>query len=129
MTIRKFEDLDIWKNSRELCRKIREIINTTGLIKEYSTKDQMLGSSGSVMDNIAEGFERDGNKEFVQFLYIAKGSLGETRSQIHRCNDSGYLSELKYNELITDCQNLAGQISHLITYLQKSEIQGLKKKS
>jgi four helix bundle protein len=128
MTIRKFEDLDVWKNARELCRKIREVINTTDLVKEYSMKNQILGSSGSVMDNIAEGFERDGNKEFIQFLYISKGSLGETRSQIHRCFDSGFLSELRYNELINDSQNLSGQISNLITYLQKSDIQGLKKK-
>ncbi|MDO9254219.1 MAG: four helix bundle protein [Bacteroidales bacterium] len=127
MTIRKFEDLDLWKNARELCKKIREIINTTVLQKDYALKDQILRSSGSVMDTIAEGFERDGNKEFTQFLYISKGSLGETRSQIHRCFDSGYLSELKYNELITDCLNLSGQISNLITYLHKSEIQGLKK--
>jgi len=129
MTIRKFEDLDVWKNARELCKKIREIINTTSLLKDYALKDQILRSSGSVMDNIAEGFERDGNKEFIQFLYISKGSLGETRSQVHRSFDSGYLSELKYDELITDCQNLSGQISNLITYLRKSEIQGLKKKS
>jgi len=118
----------VWKNARELCKKIREIINTTALLKDHALKDQILRSSGSVMDNIAEGFERDGNKEFIQFLYISKGSLGETRSQLHRCLDSGYLSELKYNELITDCQNLSGQISNLITYLHKSEIQGLKKK-
>jgi len=129
MTIRKFEDLDVWKNARELCKKIREVVNTTALQKEYSTKDQILGSSGSVMDNIAEGFERDGNKEFMQFLYISKGSLGETRSQVHRCFDSGYLSEPKYSELLIDCQNLSGQISNLITYLHKSEIQGLKKRS
>ena len=128
MTIRKYEDLDVWKNARKLCKKIKEIINTTALLKDYALKDQILRSSGSVMDNIAEGFERDGNKEFIQFLYISKGSLGETRSQVHRCFDSGYLSELKYDELITDCQNLSGQISNL-TYLHKSEIQGLKKKS
>jgi four helix bundle protein len=129
MTIRKFEDLDVWKNARELCKKNREVINTSALQKDYSIKDQILRSSGSVMDNIAEGFERDGNKEFIQFLYISKGSLGETRSQVHRCFDSGYLSDIRYNELINDCQNLSGQISNLITYLHKSEIQGLKKKS
>jgi four helix bundle protein len=129
MTIRKFEDLDVWKNVRELCKKIREIINETALQKEYALKDQILRSSGFVMDNISEGFERNGNKGFTQFLYISKGSLGKTRSQVYRCFDSGYLYELKYTELITDCQNLSGQISNLITYLHKSEILGLKKKS
>jgi four helix bundle protein len=79
-TVRRFEELGVWKDARELCRKIREIVNGSGLSKDFTLKNQILGSSGSVMDNIAEGFERDGRKEFLNFLYIAKGSLGETRS-------------------------------------------------
>jgi len=85
MTISRFEELDIWKNARSLCKKIRDLSIHSGLAKDYSLKDQILRSSGSVMDNIAEGYERDGKKEFIQFLYISKGSLGETRSQIYRC--------------------------------------------
>lgn len=84
MTIKRFEDLEIWQQARELCKKIRETAETTTLGKDFSLKDQIFRSSGSVMDNIAEGFERDGKKEFINFLYIAKGSLGETRSQIQR---------------------------------------------
>lgn len=78
MTIQRFEDLDIWKNARLLCIRIRDLSVNSGLAKDYSLKDQIKRSSGSVMDNIAEGFERDVKKEFIQFLYIAKGSLGET---------------------------------------------------
>ena len=129
MTIQKFEDLEVWKNARELCIKIREIVNSTSLGKDYSIKDQILRSSGSAMDNIAEGFERDGKKEFIQFLYISKGSLGETRSQIYRTFDAGHILETKFDELRNDCLHLSGQISNFITYLHKSEIEGLKKKT
>jgi len=128
MTIKNFEDLEVWKNARELCRKIREIVNNSTLNKDYSIKDQILSSSGSVMDNIAEGFERDGKKEFIQFLYISKGSLGETRSQLYRTFDAGHISEVKYEELRNDCLNLSGQLSNFISYLHKTEIEGLKKK-
>jgi len=129
MTIEKFEDLEVWKNARELCRNIKEIVNKSSLGKDYSIKDQILSYSGSVMDNIAEGFERDGKKEFIQFLYISKGSLGETRSQGYRSFDAGHISETKYEELRNDCLNLSGQLSNFINYLHKTEIQGLKKRN
>jgi four helix bundle protein len=128
MTIRRFEDLEIWQNARELCKKIRKTAETTPLGKDFSLKDQILRSSGSVMDNIAEGFERDGKKEFINFLYISKGSLGETRSQVHRSFDANHFNEDNYNDLLNDCLNLSGKIAHFIGYLSKSEFDGIKKK-
>ena len=128
MTIKRFEDLEIWQKARELCKKIRGITQTTSLERDFSLKDQILRSSGSVMDNIAEGFERDGKKEFMNFLYIAKGSLGETRSQVYRSFDAQHLNEEIYNDLLNDCLNLSGKISHFISYLSNSEFNGLKKK-
>ena len=128
MTINRFEDLEIWKNARLLCLKIRELAVNTNLSKDYSIKDQILRSSGSVMDNIAEGYERDGKKEFLQFLYIAKGSLGETRSQVYRSYDAKHFTEEKCNELINDCLNLSAKIKSFINYLSKSEFEGHKKK-
>jgi four helix bundle protein len=128
MKIARFEDLDVWKNSRLLCKKIRKTINDTGLSKDFPLKNQILSSSGSVMDNIAEGFERDGNKEFINFLYIAKGSLGETRSQIYRSYDSEYLDEKLFNSLIDDCVSLSAQIKNFINYLSSSDYKGIKKK-
>ena len=127
-TIRRFEDLEIWKNSRELCKKIKKTCDSTSLNKDFSLKDQILRSSGSCMDNIAEGFERDGNKEFINFLYISKGSIGETRSQVHRSFDFGHIDQITYDDLTNDCLNLSAQISNFINYLHNSEIKGLKKK-
>jgi len=125
-TIKRFEDLEIWKQARELCKKIRGISMTTSLSKDFSLKDQFLRSSGSVMDNIAEGFERDGKKEFINFLYIAKGSLGETRSQVHRSFDADHLDEKIYKELLADCFNLSGKIAHFVNYLSTTEYKGTK---
>ncbi len=128
MTIKRFEDLEIWQKARELSKKIRGIALTTSLERDFSLKDQIFRSSGSVLDNIAEGFERDGKKEFINFLYIAKGSLGETRSQVHRSFDANHLNEEIYNALLNDCLNLSGKIAHFISYFSKSEYDGIKKK-
>ncbi len=126
-TVKRFEDLEIWMDARELCKKIREVTVLSSLSKDFSLKNQILGSSGSVMDNIAEGFERDGKKEFLNFLYIAKGSLGETRSQIYRAHDAGHIDDLKYKLLLNDCLNLSGKLSHFIKYLRTTTLPGRKK--
>jgi four helix bundle protein len=81
-TITRFEDLEIWKEARRLAKEVHLISIHTELRSDLRFKNQIKSSSGSVMDNIAEGFERDGNIEFRQFLSIAKGSAGETRSQL-----------------------------------------------
>jgi four helix bundle protein len=95
-TIKIFEDLEIWQLSRILCNEIKVIINETNLNSDYRLKDLINGSSGSIMDNIAEGFERDGNKEFHNFLSIAKGYCGECRYQLYRTVDRKYISEEKF---------------------------------
>ena len=124
--INKFEDLEIWQKARELCQYVELLIQTTNLKTNYSLKDQIDRSSGSVMDNIAEGFERNGNKEFIQFLSIAKGSAGEVKSQSYRAFDKKLISEeqhLKLNEMTEIEKN---KIGAMMNYLINCEIKGLK---
>jgi four helix bundle protein len=91
MKIERFEDLDIWKEARELYSRVFEITSVNPFCNDFKFRDQIRASSGSVMDNIAEGFERGGNKEFMQFLSVAKGSCGEVRSQSYRSFDFKYI--------------------------------------
>nr|WP_315220242.1 four helix bundle protein [uncultured Flavobacterium sp.] len=125
-TINRFEDLEIWKEARRLSKEIHLIAVQTELRSDFRFKNQIKNSSGSVMDNIAEGFERDGNLEFRQFLSIAKGSAGETRSQLYRVFDFEYISEQKFEILKTDYENLSGKIKNFITYLNKKDFKGNK---
>ena len=125
-TINRLEDLEIWKEARRLAKEINLIANETELKSDFRFKNQINASSGSVMDNIAEGFERDGNLEFRQFLSIAKGSAGETRSQLYRVFDFEYISEQKFEILKTDYENLSGKIKNFITYLNKKDFKGNK---
>ncbi|PAM95540.1 four helix bundle protein [Flavobacterium sp. IR1] len=124
--IEKFEDLEIWRLAREICQKIEFLIQNTNLKTNYSLKDQIDRSSGSIMDNIAEGFERNGNREFIQFLSIAKGSAGEVKSQSYRAFDKKLISEeqhLKLNEIVELEKN---KIGAMMNYLNNCEIKGLK---
>ncbi|PDS23796.1 four helix bundle protein [Flavobacterium branchiophilum] len=125
-TITKFEDLEIWKEARKLAKEIYVISKETDLKTDFRFKQQIKASSGSVMDNIAEGFERDGTIEFRQFLSIAKGSAGETRSQIYRLFDYEYITKEKFENLIYRYENLSGKIKNFITYLNKKDFKGNK---
>lgn len=129
MMIRRFEDLEIWQLARALCNDIYTISQETNLKNNYRLNNQIDGTSGSIMDNIAEGFERNGNKEFVQFLSISKASCGETRSQLYRVLDRKFIDESTFEKLKLQTEILSKQISGFINYLQNSDLKGSKYKS
>jgi four helix bundle protein len=126
MKIERFEDMEIWKEARELCRYVFDLTSKDLFSRDFKLRDQIRASSGSIMDNIAEGFERGGNKEFMQFLYISKGSCGETRSQSYRAFDQEYISQQQLDELITRTLTQSSKIANLIKYLKDSELKGAK---
>lgn len=125
-TIKQFEDLDVWQKARMICKKINDLTKKENFRKDFSLVDQIKRSSGSAMDNIAEGFERDGNREFIQFLNISKGSIGETRSQLYRAMDYGYISEQDFEINKAECLSLSKQIRSFSDYLKQCEYKGHK---
>lgn len=125
-TVKNFEDLEIWASARIVCNDIFRIKQNSELKSDYKLYNQINGASGSIMDNIAEGFERNGNKEFVQFLAISKASCGEARSQLYRVLDRNYITREEFETLYNKLILLSRQISSFINYLQKSELKGTK---
>ena len=126
--VKDFEELAIFQKARELSKKIYPVTNRDGFKSDFRFVQQIRAAAGSIMDNIAEGFERGGNKEFLNFLYIAKGSCGEVRSQLIRANDVGYLTEEEYNELYTECRKLSAGIMNFIKEIKANDIAGAKYK-
>ncbi len=125
-TIKRFEDLEVWQKAREICKIVAKFTKKNDFSRDFTLRDQIRGSSGSAMDNIAEGFERDGNKEFVQFLTISKGSIGETRSQAYRALGYEYISEEEFGILKAECLILSDKLGAFINYLKNSEFRGTK---
>ena len=96
----RFEDLKVWQDARDMCTWVSSLQSRLNQKHLFRLKDQIEGSSGSVMDNIAEGYERTGKKELINFLIIAKGSAGEMRSQVYRLFDNGIIDELEKTNVL-----------------------------
>ncbi len=127
--INRFEDLEVWKLARCFAINIYKITTKERFSNDFRFRDQIRSSASSIMDNIAEGFERDGKKEFIQFLYVAKGSCGETRSQLYRALDVGYIEKEIFESLFQEAELISKSLSNFIKYLKQSDIDGNKYKS
>ena len=114
------------EKARELCKLVLSLTQNEPFSKDFSLKDQIRRSSGSVMDNIAEGFERGGRKDFLQFLYISKSSCAETKSQLYRALDFEYINIKEFNRSYEKSCECSKIITGLINYLKSSDIKGPK---
>jgi len=124
--IEKFEDLEIWQLAREFCSDVYTLFLNSSLGIDYPLRNKMDKSSGSIMDNIAEGFERKGNEEFIQYLSIAKASCGELRSQLYRSLDRNHINQPKFNQLIEKLDLEGRKIGFLMTWLRNTGFKGSK---
>lgn len=128
-TISHFEELEIWKAARELCIQVHSYTRQEAFSKDYKLISQLNGSSGSVMDNIAEGFERGSKLEFFQFLGFAKGSVAESKSQLYRALDRSYISKNEFDSSYNLADKITKGIQSFISYLNKTEFKGEKFKN
>jgi four helix bundle protein len=124
--VKRFEELDIWKESRVLSKDIYYFFKTKNNGYDRPLCNQIIRSSGSVVDNIAEGFERGGNKEFLQYLWISKASAGECRSQLYRALDQDVISDEEFDNLKCRVEMLSVKIFKFIKYLKESDFKGQK---
>lgn len=124
--IKRFEELNIWQKSREFSKEIHTVFKHKKEFEERALSNQIIRSSSSIMDNIAEGFERGGNKEFLQYLWISKASAGESRSQLYRALDFGIIQEPDFLKLKSKAELLSVGIYSLIVQIKKSDLKGQK---
>ena len=118
--IERFEDIEAWRDARILVKQIYETTNDGPFARDFGLRDQIRRAAVSTMSNIAEGFERSSNREFVRFLYMAKGSAGEVRSQLYTASDLGYLGEQQADELIRFVETVSRRIAGFIKYLKST---------
>jgi len=125
-TIARLEELEIWQLARVYAKNIGEVVERSSFNNEYGLKQQMKNSSGSVMDNIAEGFGRGSKNEFVNHLTIAKGSAEESRSQLYRSLDKGLIDAVCFEDMLQQSVILVRRMTALINYLNRSPVKGNK---
>ena len=128
MAVKYFEDLEVWKEARRLTNEVYAATRDGGFAKDFGLRDQIQRAVVSIMSNIAEGFERGGNQEFIQFLYIAKGSCGGVRSQLYVALDQGYITRERFLAMCNSLKKLSGMLAGLIDYLKGSRMRGEKYK-
>jgi four helix bundle protein len=127
-TFQSFEEIEAWQKARGLTREIYAVSNKGAFSKDFGLRDQIRRASVSIMSNIAEGFERGGTREFIQFLSMAKGSSGEVRSQLYVAVDQGYIDKETFERLYTLASEASRMITGLMKYLRRSNVKGVKYK-
>ncbi len=125
-TAQRFEDLEVWRDARELVKQVYALTAKFPKHETFGLASQMQRAAVSVMSNIAEGFERGGNAEFVQFLYVARASCGELRSQSYVVSDLNYVSEAEAQEIRKRCESISRRLKALADYLKHSGMKGVK---
>jgi four helix bundle protein len=124
--INRFEDTDAWKKARELTKAIYGVTANGKIASDFSLKDQLRRASVSIMANIAEGFERGGNKEFRQFLAQAKGSVGEVKSLLYVALNAGLTTSEQFDRLMTLADDVSRLLAGFLRYLKGSDKKGSK---
>ena len=125
-TFKTFEDIEAWQRSRELTKSIYKVTSQGTFARDFGLRNQIRKASISIMSNIAEGFERSGNKEFIQFLATGKGSAGEVRAQLYVALDQGYLERAVFDNLSQSIIKISMMLSGLMTYLARTGFRGTK---
>ena len=126
--IERFEDIEAWQDARLLVRGIYEVTDGERFARDFGLRDQIRRAAISTMSNIAEGFERGSDKDFIRFLYMAKASAGEVRSQLYVALDLGYVDQQKTDEIGSLVQTVSRRISGFFRYL-KSTVRAARKTS
>ncbi len=127
--ITKFEDIEAWQRARLLTKAIYQVTGSGAFSRDFGLRDQIRRASVSSMSNIAEGFERGGNREFIQFLSTAKGSTGEVKSQLYVALDAGFMAQPKFDELYQMADETSRLTGGFMRYLESCELRGRKFKT
>jgi four helix bundle protein len=128
-TFRKFQDIEAWQKARELTRELYAVSSKGSFSKDFGLRDQIRKAGVSIMANIAEGFERDGTAEFIQFLAVAKGSAAEVVSHAYVALDQGYITKQEFDRVATLATEVGRMLAALMNYLRRSGTRGIKFKA
>ena len=127
-TIKRFTEIVAWQKGRELVNEIYRLTRAGAFAKDWGLKDQIQRAAVSICSNIAEGFERSGNKEFPHFLWIAKGSTGEVASQLYHAKDNGYIEDAVFEELQERLKLISAMLYNLIQSMRSAPVKGQRYK-
>ena len=128
VSVKRFEEMDVWKKSRLMVKMIYQMTNKPEFSKDWQLVNHIRKTAISIVSNISEGFERDGNKEFINFLSIAKGSCGELRCQLYMALDQNYIDDNQFMEISNLATEISKSLKGLMNYLQDSDLKGIKNK-